>query len=414
MRLPIIMIIISYLLLILTDWYIITDLKIFSLYDRYRPEDKRGGVWWKVYLGFAIAVLIVLTVGICLPRRNEFTGLSGPLWLLFIVTSVLFSQIVYVLCSFIGCLPLLFKRRRWNTGLWVGLPMSVLIFSMMWWGSLYGRDRIKVNEIEIDSPKIASSFNGFRIAQISDLHLGTWGNDTTFVSNLVDSVNNLNPDLILFTGDIVNRTSDEILPFLNTLSRLKSKYGVFSVMGNHDYGDYVSWDSHKRKIENKDSLYSYQHKMGWIMLNNAHTKIKNKEGDAIVLIGVENWGEPPFSQYGSLTEAYPKDKLKDENFKILMTHNPEHWNREVSEISNIDLTLSGHTHAMQILLGIGNWKWSPAKYKYEQWAGLYERENEDHYPTKVYVNIGAGEVGLPMRIGATPEITLFTLHNSNK
>lgn len=381
-----------------------------SLFDKFRPLKKKKGVWWKVFSVFAILVLALLTVAVCMPKRNVHTGITPTMWMLYVVITVELSQCIYSVFSLVGYIPSLFKKRRWNTGLWVGLPLSVLFFVMMWWGVLIGRYRINTESVEIDSPRLPESFNGYKIAQISDLHVGTWNGDTVFISKLVDRVNELRPDLIVFTGDIVNRQSDELLPFMKVLSRLKAKDGVLSVLGNHDYGDYVTWDSQAEKKANLDSLKSYQQSMGWRMLDNTHIALKNQKGDSITIIGVGNWGEPPFSQYGDLTASYPESKLKDDNFKILLSHNPEHWNREVSKISNIDLTLSGHTHAMQIMFAIGDWRWSPAQYKYQQWGGLYDRDNEDGVPTRVYVNIGAGEVGIPMRIGADPEITLFTLH----
>ena len=405
------MILLVYGLLILTDLLIIKDFRTFSLYSKYKPREKKPGIWWKVYLIFAIAILAALTVAICLPRRNENMGISATMWLLYVVITVEVAQIIYSVFSLLGFVPRIFKKPRWNTGLWVGLPLGVLFFSMMWWGVLVGRYRIQINEVSVMSDKLPESFNGYRIAQISDLHLGTWGNDTTFVSKLVDSVNSLQPDLILFTGDIVSRTSGELSPFINVLSRLHARDGVFSVLGNHDYGDYVSWRSAKAKKDNLDLLKEYQKEMGWRLLNNANETIRSSEGDSIILIGVENWGEPPFSTYGNLSKAYPEKLLKDNNFKILMSHNPEHWNREVSHISNIDLTLAGHTHAMQIMFELGKWKWSPSKYIYQQWGGLYNRENEDGEQSWIYVNIGAGEVGIPMRIGAPAEITLLTLRS---
>lgn len=228
---------------------------------------------------------------------------------------------------------------------------------------------------------------------------------------MVDTINALSPDLILFTGDIVNRHTSELLPFKQTLSRLKARQGVYSVLGNHDYGDYMDWNFPIDKENNNLQLKNIQKEMGWNMLNNQHT-ILHQGSDSIVLIGVENWGEPPFSVYGNLKKAYPN--LTDSNFKILLTHNPEHWSREVVKISNIDLSLSGHTHGMQLIFQIGDWKWSPAMWKYKQWGGLYEKENTQQKTSKLYVNIGLGEVALPFRLGATPEITLITLKKSEQ
>lgn len=410
MRIPVLMLIFSFLLLIVTDIYIVWDLRKLSLYDKYSPRTKRPGKWWIVYSVFAVLILAVLVVAACLPRRSADREILTTMWLLYIVISVLFSQIVYVIFSLLGFIPKIVGARRWNTGLWVGMPLAVMIFTMMWWGATVGRHQIDVEQVEISSPRLPESFDGFKIAQISDLHVGTWGNDTSFISRLVDRVNALEPDVIVFTGDIVNQKSAELKPFIQVLGRLKAEYGVLSVLGNHDYGDYVSWKSSQAKVENLNTLREYEKSMGWQLLDNSHKVLKNNKGDSLILIGVGNWGEPPFSQYGNLKAAYPEENFHDSNFKVLLSHNPEHWNREVSKISNIDLTLAGHTHAMQIMFKVGDWKWSPSKYRYPQWAGLYNRTvSQDNSLSNLYVNIGAGEVGMPMRVGATPEITLITL-----
>lgn len=411
MRLPVIIIILSYLVLIVTDAMIIHDLKVMSLYDKYKPERKDRCNWWKVYGIFAILIIILLTVAICLPRREADSGITATMWMLFIVITVELSQLAYCIFSWLGFLPRLFRIERWNTGLWVGLPVAALIFTAMWWGALIGRNKIQVVDVEITSPKLPESFNGYKIAQISDLHVGTWGNDTSFVSRLVDKVNEQHPDLIVFTGDAVNRESKEFIPFIQPLSRLKAKDGVYAILGNHDYGDYVTWKKYEAKRANLDSLKTYLSRAGWKLLDNDHANILNAKGDSIVLIGVGNWGEPPFSQYGDIDKAYPQELHNDDHFKILLSHNPQHWEKQISRDTNIDITLAGHTHAMQIMLSVGNWRWSPAKFRYDEWGGLYSKENENKETTRVYVNIGAGEVGMPMRVGATPEITLLTLHN---
>lgn len=407
MRLPVLMVVFCYVILIVTDLFIIHDFRTMSLYDKYRPLYKKRGKWWIAYTVFAILILAVLTVAICLPRRDMETDVTTTMWLLYIILTVIFAQLVYFIFSILGYIPAIFRKRRWNTGLWIGLPCGVLVFTMMWWGSLVGRNRIETEEITITSPRLPETFNGYKIAQISDLHLGTWGCDTTFIAKLVDHINALHPDLIVFTGDAVNRESHEFKPFIATLSRLKAPDGVLTILGNHDYGDYISWNSPEAKKANLDSLKSYQLQAGWQMIDNTHLAIPNERGDSIIIIGVGNWGEPPFTKYGDLRQAYPDSLLTDNNFKILLSHNPVHWDTEVSKVSNIDLTLAGHTHAMQLMFSIGEWRWSPAQYRYPHWAGLYT--DEINAESRLYVNIGAGEVGIPMRIGANPEITLITL-----
>ncbi|MDE6578716.1 MAG: metallophosphoesterase, partial [Muribaculaceae bacterium] len=280
----------------------------------------------------------------------------------------------------------------------------------------FGRKNIVVNRVEVESPSIPRPFNGYTIAQISDLHVGTWGNDTTFVSALVDSVNSLHPDLIVFTGDIVNRESRELLPFVRTLSRLKAKDGVVSILGNHDYGDYMDWKNPQEREVNNILLSQLEAEMGWDLLNNTR-RFMVRDNDSIMIIGVENIGDPPFPSYGDLEKALPssRDSLfhqNDKKYKILLSHNPAHWDEYVSHKTNIALTLAGHTHAMQMMIKIGGWEWSPAVFRYPLWGGMYERLNEQGNETKMYVNIGAGEVGMPSRLlSAYPEITLFTLRH---
>ncbi|MDE6394870.1 MAG: metallophosphoesterase, partial [Duncaniella sp.] len=254
--------------------------------------------------------------------------------------------------------------------------------------------------IDIVRTDVPDGFDGYRIVQISDLHTGTYGSDTTFVAALVDRINTLSPDLVVFTGDIVNSRSYEITPHIATLSRLRARDGVYSILGNHDYGDYATWSSQADKDESIRYLKRSQADMGWHMLNN-ESVILRQGTDSLALIGVENIGDAPFPIYGSLAKAYPS--LNDSVFKILLTHNPAHWTDSISGHNiNVPLTLSGHTHAMQIEVA-GH---SPAVYRYKTWGGLYADSDSTHL---LYVNIGAGTVGFPARIGAEPEITVLTL-----
>lgn len=337
--------------------------------------------------------------------------------MIFCYLSIYFPKLIYVICSLIGRIFRSKSKSKITAGSIVGIILGLLCFILMWIGVIFTRHHITVNKIEIHSEKLPSSFNGYKIVHFSDMHLGTWGNDTTFISKMVDSINSLEPDLILFTGDFVNRRSDEMLPFIGPLSRLKARDGVKSVLGNHDYGNYVNWKSHEGKINNMHLLDSIIGIMDWKLLKNS-TDFIIRGQDSIALIGVENWGEPPFNQIGDLKKAYPSDHqgkidLNDNNYKILMTHNPEHWNQIVSKESNIDLSLSGHTHAMQMMTKIGNWEWSPASWRYKNWAGLYTEKANDGNTMNLYVNIGVGEVGFPARIGAAaPELTLITLHTA--
>ena len=350
-----------------------------------------------------------------MPFGKETASMSGMMWLIYAYISIYLPKLIYLFLSVIGRgIVRLFKIKK-NWGVSIGFVLSTLVFSAMWWGVLVTRNKINIETVEIISDKLPSSFDGYRIVQFSDCHVGTWRNDTTFVSRLVDKINSLSPDLIVFTGDIVSRETAELEPFLSVFKRLNAKDGVYSILGNHDYGDYRLWDKPEDRDENNKQLEVWANEMGWQLMKNSYTSLI-RGNDSIVLIGIENWGEPPFHQYGNLRESYNPEGdsklvngLTDEKYKILLSHNPEHWSREVVKISNIDLTLSGHTHAMQVMLKLGDIKWSPASLRYKKWGGLYSQES-DAGKQYLYVNIGCGEVGLPARYGAAyPEVSEIVL-----
>lgn len=408
MRIPVPAAIFLFVFSFLIDIYIYADVC---------NSTKRRGL----RLSYAVSSLLcwgLLVVIMCMPKRSEDSDILPIMWMLYTYLSIYIAKAGYLLCSVFGRLiKVIFrsKSKRYISRL-TGVGVGVVLFVSMWWGVLYTRYHIEVVPVEISSAQIPESFNGYKIAQISDLHVGTWGNDTTFISNLVDSVNALHPDLIVFTGDIVNRRTSEVEPFVKPLSRLKAPDGVMSIFGNHDYGDYMDWTDLKDREINNQELLEHQKSMGWDILNNDKRFIV-RGNDSILVIGVENWGDPPFHTYGDLEFALSSSRdstyhQNDNLFKILLSHNPAHWDKEVSHQTNIGLTLSGHTHAMQVETEIFGWRWSPAKYRYEHWGGYFERFNDNGQPVRLYVNIGAGEVGLPSRLfRAYPEITLLTLHN---
>ncbi len=406
-EIPVIFIIFLYILTLLIDWYIFHDIRSYCTC--------RKRFWERIYIISSIAFLGLLTVIVCWPAWTESQSIIPLIWMLYAYFSIYVPKFIYVAFSAAGRLFKSYRKgERFNYGVYIGAPAALIVCILMWWGVLFTRNEIDVEKVDLVSDRVPESFNGYKIMQFSDIHLGTWGNDTSFVSRLVDRINSLKPDLIVFTGDVVTRETSEMEPFLSVLSRLKARDGVYSVLGNHDYGDYLHWKYSSERDANNALMAMWQKQIGWRVMNNDRDFI-TCNGDSIVLIGVENWGEPPFRQYGKLTDAYPLSRdsiynLKDHRFKILLSHNPEHWNREVSKISNIDLTLSGHTHAMQMIVNVFGYEWSPSKWRYPQWKGMYERENEDGDTTRLYVNIGCGEVAIPARLGAAyPEITEITL-----
>ena len=409
MRIPLVLSILLVLFSILIDIYILFDI-------RRKYIGKKKKMMEYMYSISSVLLWAFVIIALCLPRKNENDSILPVMWMLFSFLTIYIPKFIYCIFSIFGNILSYFIKRRIKYISWIGIGLGVIVFISMWWGIIHTRHTLEINKLDIVSSKLPESFNGYKIVQFSDMHLGTWGNDTTFISKMVDSINNQQPDVILFTGDFVNRKGEELKPFKKILGRLKASDGVYAVYGNHDYGGYVDWTTQEAYNNNLSELHKDIAEMGWQMLNNQTAFLKNKQ-DSIVLIGVHNWGEPPFNQLGDLGKSYPEsnDKLKGLNdgmFKILLTHNPEHWIKVATKISNIDLSLSGHTHAMQIMLKLGDFKWSPSKFRYKDWGGLYNTVASDGTPMNLYVNIGVGEVGFPARIGAAkPEITVFTLHN---
>lgn len=401
MRLPLILGLSLIIFSLLLDLYLYFSIPRDRKNSRFSPRMLYG-------IGAALSIALIVTVVIW-PKRDIDSSLLPIMWLLYAWISIYLSKFIACLLSWIGLIPALFKRRRWPLGKYVGIPLACVVFIAMWYGALWERRNIDIQEITIESPRIPKAFDGYRIVQFSDAHVGTWGNDTTFITGIVEKINSLNPDVVVFTGDIVNRKTDEILPFISSLSRLKAPRGVYSVMGNHDYGLYVDWPSEELHAKDTRRLRDIQREMGWQLLENEHIMLR-EGGDSIVLAGVENWGEPPFPSYGRLDKALKG--VSPDSFTILLSHNPMHWHKIVRETANADLTLAGHTHAMQMRLHTPRKHYSLSGMKYPEWEGLTEYTRKDGFLSRVYVNIGCGEVGFPARIGATPEITVITLKSA--
>ena len=287
-----------------------------------------------------------------------------------------------------------------------GLIVAGIPFTSMLYGITKGKYDFKVNKVKIGFDNLPKSFEGFKILHISDIHSGSFDSHEAIIDG-IKLVNQQEADVVLFTGDLVNNDSREIEPFIKDFKGLKAPEGVFSVLGNHDYGDYKKWDSEEDKQKNMELLYQHQKEMGFQLLNNENTVIK-REDEVIGIYGVENWGNPPFPQKGDLDKALLG--REDIDFKILMSHDPTHWDKKVtSHPTQIDLTLSGHTHGMQFGIEIPGFKWSPIKYIYPQWAGLYKKDKKH-----LYVNRGFGFLGFPGRVGIWPEITLIELTRNMK
>ncbi len=277
-----------------------------------------------------------------------------------------------------------------------GLPFLSLMYGIVW-----GRFNFIIRKSKISFKNLPKSFDGFKIVQISDFHIGSFLTHQEKVKEVVDLINLQNPDVILFTGDFVNNVSEEVDKFIPILSQLKARFGVYSILGNHDYGEYVQWQYKTQKEANLKRLIELQKRIGFNVLLNTNDKIIIGD-DSISLIGVENWGLPPFPQYGDLNKAL--ENVDRDSFKILMSHDPTHWDAQVVGKTNIDLTLSGHTHGAQFGVEIPGWRWSPVDLRYKQWGGVYKNGKQ-----VLNVNTGIGFIGFPGRIGMPPEIGLITL-----
>ncbi|MCU7694869.1 metallophosphoesterase [Haoranjiania flava] len=284
---------------------------------------------------------------------------------------------------------------------WLGLTLGTVFFGSILLG-ITNRYNYRIIRQRIKFPNLPPSFQGLRIVHISDIHCGSF-NNTGAVARGIEMIMQQKPDLILFTGDLVNDRAIELKNYKQIFAKLKARLGVYSILGNHDYGDYHQWDSPREKQKNLEDLKNIQKEMGWRLLMNEHV-VFERNGENIALIGIENWSaKARFPKYGRLSQAYAGTEQMP--FKILMSHDPSHWDAQVNtQYKDIDLTLSGHTHGMQFGVEIGRLRWSPVQYVYNQWGGKYTKGNQ-----VLYVNRGFGFLGYMGRVGIKPEITVIEL-----
>lgn len=269
------------------------------------------------------------------------------------------------------------------------------------YGILSGAHDYRIRRIQIPLANLPASFHGIRIAQLSDIHSGSFFNKTA-VKGGIQLLLDEKPDLAVFTGDLVNDQTKEVKEYFDIFEKVKAPLGVYSVLGNHDYGEYYRWPSRQAKEQNLRDMHEAHRRLGWDLLNDNHRKIE-VGGEAIELLGVQNWGGGRFPKYGNLDKA--RHQTDDSPVKILLSHDPSHWDLQVlQEFPDIDIMLAGHTHGMQFGVEIPGFRWSPAQYNYKHWAGLYRERNQF-----LYVNRGFGFLGYPGRVGILPEITIIEL-----
>lgn len=410
------------ILILLIDWYfyqaISTVLKMAS-------SSKRNLVFY-IYAGITTISVVTVLMPIVYPyvEWNKFFRI----YFFAAIAILLFSKIVGVIFLLIDDIIRLFRLigsyftkpsatnvltnsenshriSRLTFLNYLALGMTAIPFAGFIYGMVKGAFNYTVHRTRVVLPNLPPEFNGFKIVQLSDIHSGSFAT-TKHLEDAVKIVLQQNADVIFFTGDLVNNEATEMKPFMNILNRLNAPHGVFSTLGNHDYGDYVQWESPQAKHQNLADLKNLHKQLGWRLLMNEHVAL-TKGNASIALIGVENWGgNLNFPKYGDLKKAH----AGTENYpvKLLLSHDPSHWDKQiVPEYKDIDITFSGHTHGFQMGVEIPGFKWSPSKYFYKEWAGLYTRENQH-----IYVNRGLGFLGYPGRIGISPEITVMELYNA--
>ncbi|WP_461453561.1 metallophosphoesterase [Mucilaginibacter sp.] len=399
---------------LLLDWYVFSGLKTFT--NDWQSSKARQVVTWG-YLIISVGVTVLFLVGL-----NSFSHARGMLpyheYMLSIFVTFLITKLFFAIVLSLGDLgrffygigdsiankgektpgPFFPSRRKFISELAIliaAFPFAGLIYAMV-----RGKYDYKVHNETIYFDNLPEAFDGFTITQISDIHSGSFDN-TAAVQRGIDLANKQKSDLFVFTGDLVNNAAWEIEPYIDHFKQLKAPFGQYSILGNHDYGDYIQWDNETEKAANLDKLKQHHKELGYRLLLDENVELE-KNGQKISLIGVQNWGRG-FIQIGNLDKAL--EEVDKDAFKILLSHDPTHWEEKVRfNTTQIDLTLAGHTHGAQFGVETAGFRWSPVQYKYLDWAGLAH-----HNKRYLYVNRGFGFLAFSGRLGIWPEITVLTL-----
>lgn len=407
----VIFILILSVILVLLDFYVWQAVS--QLMKNWRPSFKMIGktVFWGVTF-ISMGIMWVYNFG----PSQFFKGSSRNLVMTFLFMNY-FSK-------FFALLPLFFedivRGVKWLSSYFINekesiggdaiprseflaksaIVLGALPFTTMAFGILSGAHDYRVRRKTIYLPNLPKEFDGIQIGQLSDIHSGSFFNKTA-VKGGIEMFLSEKPDVIFFTGDLVNNETEEVKEYINIFNKLKAPHGVYSVTGNHDYGTYKKWPSERAKFQNFQDLLVAHKEMGFDLLMNENRYVE-AGGERLAIIGVENWGTGRFPKFGDLNKATAGVEAP---VKLLLSHDPSHWDAQIRpEHSDIDITFAGHTHGFQFGIEIGDFQWSPSQYIYKQWAGLYQKENQ-----YIYVNRGFGYLGYPGRIGMPPELTILTL-----
>ena len=354
----------------------------------------RNAAWWAhglVWLPAIVAFGVLLSI-----RYGGLSSIKIDILAVLMLCMAL-PQIVFLVLSLLGKLTSLAWSPALTVSNYAGIAVGAVVSVSMLYGLLYGWKQLTVKNVDLEFDNLPAEFDGYRVLQLSDLHVGSYGSNAAFLEKVVQRVNDERPDLVVMTGDLINNKPTEIAPFEQTLSRLRAKDGVMAVLGNHDYCLYGLDKHHANPREGTRQVVQAERRMGWQVLLNEHRLIRR--GDAkIAIVGVENTGKPPFPKIGDLSGAMAE--VPDTMFKILLSHDPSHWRMEVLPKTDIPLMLAGHTHAGQLKIC----SWSPSKWIYDEWSGLYQQGKQ-----YLYVSEGTGGT-IRFRLGTTPELIILTLH----
>lgn len=402
------------LITLITSWALVT----FYFFQAIKTVFPEPTIWWLYWtfecILFAFVLYIVLTVKRSVNTSGAVFGIFTLMLISFIpkliaIPLLLVEDIIRIISFTVRSIThsgtsqhaVIYLASRNLIISKLSLTIALIPFASLIWGILNGKYNYRVHQVSIKFADLPNQFNGFTITQLSDIHSGSLI-DKMAVEKGINLANAQHSDLLLFTGDLVNNSAGEMDKWKASFSRLEAPYGKYSVLGNHDYGDYIQWETEQAKATNLDQVKAVNAEIGFRLLLNEHVQIK-KNGQHLILIGVENWGKGRFAKHGDLAKA--TENIEAGEFIILMSHDPSHWEAEILKFpKHIHLTLAGHTHGMQFGIELPFFKWSPIKYVYPQWAGLYEEAGKF-----INVNRGFGFLGYPGRFGILPEITVITL-----
>jgi predicted MPP superfamily phosphohydrolase len=367
--------------------YVIFDVLLYATFFSYRLFGVHGS--YKLFFTVVTSVLALLLI-------------TKIIVFLFLCIGDIFGLIRNVFATSTAAAPVEGGMTRSAFLSKVALATAAIPVFGLLYGVVVNAYNYQVRRLTLKFPNLPAEFDGFRFIQLSDIHSGSF-NRTEPLIKAVETINKMNADIVLFTGDLVNNVAEEMIPYKDIFSKITAKHGVLSITGNHDYGDYVPWDSPEEKKENFKRFMQTHADMGWKLLMNEHVVLE-RNGEKIAIIGIENWGHAlHFPKYGKLDVAHKG--TEEIPFKILMSHDPSHWDEQVRpKYPDIDLTLAGHTHGFQFGIDTKVFKWSPSQWVYKQWADLYQEGKQ-----YIYVNRGFGFLGYPGRVGILPEITEITL-----